>query len=438
LRAAVDEREGSENPGRGGNGSEVAQLKYVIIHGDGMADWPCEELGGRTPLEAARKPNMDLLANQGEFGLVATIPAGMPPGSDVGTMTMLGYDPKRYHTGRAPIEAASQGIETGPDDVVFRMNLVSLRPSESGELLMHDFTAGHISSEEAARIVKDIGAAAGGGGIEFFNGVSYRHLMVWRNGVATTRLTPPHDITGKAVASHLPAGEGAERLRGLMKRAAEILRDHPVNRARRAEGRPEATSVWFWGQGKRPAVPTLERRFGVGGSVISAVDLVNGLGRMAGLDVIKVPGATGFLDTDYAAKARYGLDSLARRDFLLLHIEAPDEAGHMGRADLKTEAIERIDDLILGPMLKELPALGEFAILLMPDHATPCQLKTHSNEPVPFAILRSAASDTRAARRQGAARRYTEAGAGRTGVLFNEGYRLIEKLFGRELPSTAS
>ncbi len=215
--------------------------------------------------------------------------------------------------------------------------------------------------------------------------------MIWRDGVTSTRLTPPHDITGKPIEPHLPAGEGAERIRALIDKAAAILRDHPVNRARREAGKPEATSVWFWGQGTRPAVPTLRDRFGVDGSVISAVDLVNGLGRLAGLDRIQVPGATGFLDTDYAAKARYGLDSLKSRDFLLLHIEAPDEAGHMGRADLKTEAIERIDELIIGPMLAGLAALGEFTILLMPDHPTPCKLKTHSNEPVPFAILSSRA-----------------------------------------------
>ncbi len=235
--------------------------------------------------------------------------------------------------------------------------------------------------------------------------------MVWRDGIIGTRLTPPHDITGKPIEGHLPSGPGADRLDSIMQRAAEILRDHPVNRTRSEAGKPQATAVWFWGQGKRPAVPTLESRFGVQGSVISAVDLVNGLGRLAGLDVITVPGATGFLDTDYAAKGRYGLDSLTRRDFLLLHIEAPDEAGHMGRADLKTEALERIDELILGPMLRALPNFGDFRLLLMPDHATPSKLKTHSNEPVPFAMLtgeslRSESSD---------ARRYTEAEAQRAG-----------------------
>jgi 2,3-bisphosphoglycerate-independent phosphoglycerate mutase len=406
-------------------------LKYVIIHGDGMADWPCDELGGKTPLEAAHKPNMDLIASRGELGLVATIPAGMPSGSDVGTMTMLGYDPARYHTGRAPIEAASQGIALAPDDVVFRMNLVSLKPGDGDGMLMDDFTSGHITSEEAGRIVDDLRREMAGDGIEFFNGVSYRHLMVWRNGLTGTKLTPPHDITGKPIEPHLPQGEGADRLSNLMHRAGDILREHPVNRDRCAAGKTAPTAVWFWGQGRRPAVPTLKDRFGVEGSVISAVDLVNGLGRLAGLDVITVPGATGFLDTDYAAKARYGIDSLKRRDFLLLHIEAPDEAGHMGRSDYKVEAIERIDELILGPLLDELPSFGEWALLLMPDHATPSILKTHSNEAVPFAILKGG----KTAITGEASRRYTEAEGGRTGLVLKQGYRLIDSLFGKELLS---
>jgi len=405
-------------------------MKYIIIHGDGMADWPCDELGGKTPLEAARKPNMDRIASCGQLGLVATIPAGMPPGSDVGTMTMLGYDPARYHTGRAPIEAASMGIELGPDDVVFRMNLVSLKPGDNDSMIMDDFTSGHITSEESGRIVADISRALSGDGIEFHNGVSYRHLMVWRGGINGTKLTPPHDITGQPIESYLPSGPGADRLEQIRRDAADILRDHPVNRARREAGKPQATSVWFWGQGKKPAVPTLRDRFGVEGSVISAVDLVNGLGRLAGLNVITVPGATGFLDTDYAAKGRYGLASLKERDFLILHVEAPDEAGHMGRADLKAEAIERIDELILGPMLEQLPTLGDFRLLLMPDHATPSKLKTHAPEPVPFALLdgKSLRSDSITKRR------YTEADAKQAKLVVTAGYRLIDALFGAALP----
>jgi len=407
-------------------------MKYIILHGDGMADWPCDELGGKTPLEAARKPNMDRIASCGQLGLVATIPAGMPPGSDVGTMTMLGYDPARYHTGRAPIEAASMGIELGPDDVVFRMNLVTLKSGDSGSMIMEDFTSGHITSEESGQIVADISRALSGNGIEFHNGVSYRHLMVWRGGINGAKLTPPHDITGQSIESHLPSGPGADRLEKIRRDAAEILRDHPVNRARRDAGKPQATSAWFWGQGKKPQVPTLKDRFGVDGSVISAVDLVNGLGRLAGLNVITVPGATGFLDTDYAAKGRYGLASLKERDFLILHVEAPDEAGHMGRADLKAEAIERIDELILGPMLKELPSFGDFRLLLMPDHATPSKLKTHAPEPVPFALLDGKALRNDSANR----RRYTEADAKQAKVVVTVGYRLIDALFGAALPQS--
>jgi 2,3-bisphosphoglycerate-independent phosphoglycerate mutase len=401
-------------------------VKYVIIHGDGMADWPCEELGGKTPLEAAHKPNMDLIATRGTLGLVLTIPEGMPPGSDVGTMTMMGYDPKRYHTGRAPIEAASMGIAMGPEDVVFRMNLVSLT-GDGDAAVMNDFTSGHITSEEAARIVADFCDQLARDGIEFFNGVSYRHLMLWRGGPRATVLTPPHDITGKTIEGHMPEGEGADRLLALMNKSQQILRDHPVNKARRSHGKTEATSAWFWGQGTRPAVPTLKERFGLEGSVISAVDLVNGVGRLAGLEVIKVPGATGFLDTDYAAKGRYGLKSLEHKDFLLLHIEAPDEAGHMGRADLKKEAIERIDEAILGPMLEGLTKMGEFRLLLQPDHATPSQIKTHSSEAVPFAIIsnRSFASGG-----GGKSRRYTEADAKAADNVLTDGYRLIDTLFG--------
>jgi 2,3-bisphosphoglycerate-independent phosphoglycerate mutase len=400
-------------------------MKYVIVHGDGMADWPCPELDSMTPLQKARKPNMDRIASCGELGLVRTIPDGMPPGSDVGTMTMLGYDPLRYHTGRAPIEAASMGLDIGAGDVVFRMNLVALNRAADGSSVMGDFTAGHISSEEAAEIVADLRKSLTGTDFEFHNGVSYRHIMVWHGGPVDTALTPPHDISDKAIADYLPKGAGAERLRALMAQAAEILAHHPVNLARLGAGKPMANSVWFWGQGKRPAVPTLKQRFDADGAVISAVDLVNGLGRLAGLDVVKVPGATGFLDTDYGAKGRYGLEALRKHDFLLIHIEAPDEAGHMGRADLKVEAIERIDELVIGTLLEGLAELGEYRLLLMPDHATPCKLKTHSNDPVPFAIV----SNEELAQLPLVTRRYTEKDALAAGMVASTGYALIERLF---------
>jgi 2,3-bisphosphoglycerate-independent phosphoglycerate mutase len=400
-------------------------MKRVIIHGDGMADWPCPELGGKTPLEAAHKPNMELIASRGKLGLVATIPEGMAAGSDIGTMSILGYDPRRYHTGRAPLEAASRGIALSPSDVVFRMNLVTLRTDADGTTIMDDFTSGHITTGEAAVLVRDLARHLGGDGVEFFNGVGYRHLMVWHNGPTNLRLAPPHDITGRPIAPYLPAGEGAQRLRELMTRSSTVLRDHPINLKRRAQGNRETTSIWFWGHGRAPSLPTLESRFKTSGAVISAVDLVNGLGQLAGLERIKVPGATGFLDTDYAAKARHGLKALEKHDFLLLHIEAPDEAGHMGRADLKREAIERIDELIVGPMLKGLREMGDFRLLLMPDHATPCKLKTHSNEPVPFAMI----SLAQLVRNSGDNRRYCENDARLTGLVVRQGHELIEELF---------
>src|SRR5579875_1879376 len=399
-------------------------MKYVIVHGDGMADWACAELQGRTPLEAAHKPNMDRIASCGELGMVATIPQGMAPGSDVGTMTMLGYDPARYHTGRAPIEAASQGLPVSASDAVFRMNLVNLKAQDEG-LTMADFTAGHIGSDEAAALVQSLHERLGGGDIHFYPGVSYRHLMVWRGGPVAAQTTPPHDITDRAVAPYLPQGEGAQRLNQLMAEARAILSNHPVNQARQAAGKPAATDVWFWGQGRPPTLATLKQRFNKQGAAISAVDLVRGLGRLAGLEIINVPGATGYLDTDYAAKGRYGLEALRHCDFLLLHIEAPDEAGHMGRADLKVQALERIDQLIVGPLLQGLPAMGEFRLLLMPDHATPCRLKTHSSEPVPYALVSGAALSSGAARW----RRYTEAEGLRAGLALSQGYRLIDRLF---------
>jgi 2,3-bisphosphoglycerate-independent phosphoglycerate mutase len=302
---------------------------------------------------------------------------------------------------------------------------VTLRPGADGASVMADFTAGHITSEEAAAIVRDLSRHLGGAEVEFYPGVSYRHLMVWHRGPSDSVLTPPHDITDKPIEEFLPRGAGAERLRTLMAQAAGILAGHPVNAARRAAGKPPASSLWFWGQGKRPAVPTLEQRFGTAGSVISAVDLVNGLGRLAGLEVITVPGATGFLDTDYAAKGRYSLEALARRDFLLVHIEAPDEAAHMGRPDLKVEAIERIDQMVIGTLLEGLPRMGDYRLLLMPDHATPCQLKTHSNEPVPFAIV----SGENLEQPPRAGCRYTEQDAAATGLVISDGYGLIERLF---------
>lgn len=390
-------------------------MKYLILQPDGVADRPIAELGNRTPLEYARTPHMDRLAGCGTLGMTHTIPEGFPPGSDVGTMSLLGYDPRRYHTGRSPIEAASMGVELAPDDVAIRCNLVCIADG-----VMQDFTAGHISTEEAAEIVRDLQRQLGTNSLEFHPGVSYRHLLVWRDGKADMRTTPPHDITDRAVAEHLPAGEGAEVLRGLMEASQELLAQHAVNRARRQRGERPATSIWLWGQGKRPALPTMRQRFGLEGAVISAVDLVNGLGVLAGLEVVKVPGVTGFLDTNYQGKASYGLRALETKDLVFVHVEATDETGHMGAVDKKIQAIEDFDSKIVGPILEGLRAVPEWRLLLTPDHATPCALKTHSPDPVPFVLATS-----RDLEASGATRGYNERAAAGTGLVVREAHTLV-------------
>src|SRR6185295_5943883 len=300
-------------------------MKFVVLQGDGMADEPIADLGGKTPLEVAKTPNLDHMASRGILGLTRTIPRGYPPGSDVGTMSVLGYDPTRYHTGRSPIEAASMGVELGPDDVAFRCNLVTLETPEDGIEIMRDFAAGHIPTEEARELIAELQRTLGREGIEFHPGVSYRHLLVWRRGQTGMRTTPPHDLSDKPVGAAFPQGPGSEVLRELMERSRAILADHPLIAAKRAREERVPTSIWLWGQGKRPQLPPLKERFGVEGSVIAAVDLVNGLGVLAGLKRIAVPGATGFLDTNFLGKAEYGLRALEEREFLFLHVEAPDE-----------------------------------------------------------------------------------------------------------------
>lgn len=401
-------------------------MKYVIVQGDGMADRPIAELGGRTPLDAAHTPHLDRMASRGILGMTATIPKGMPPGSDVGTMSVLGYDPRQYHTGRSPIEAVSMGVELGPDDVAFRCNLVCV-DSVDGAEVMQDFAAGHIPSAEARPLVGDLQAALGAEGFELHAGVSYRHLLVWRHGIETMQTTPPHDITGQPIAGHLPSGVGSDTLRALIDRSRDVLRDHPVNRERRIRGEREATQIWLWGQGKRPRVPTLKERFGLDGAVIAAVDLINGLGVLAGLERVRVPGATGYLDTDYAAKADHGVRALADHNFLFLHVEAPDEAGHMGNVAEKVKAIEAIDALVIGRLFEGLPQFGDWRLMVLPDHPTPCALKTHSDEAVPFTVFSSGDLE----KAKGPSRRYTEADARDHGIFIPEAHTLIERLLRR-------
>ncbi len=386
-----------------------------------MADYPLDVLGGKTPLEAARTPNMDWLAARGVFGIAHVIPPGFPPGSDVGNMSIMGYDPAVYHTGRSPLEAASMGVALGPKDIAFRCNLVTLG-GIGGETYMEDFTSGHITTEEAAPIIRDIGRVLGKDGIEFFPGVSYRHLMVWRDGKEKMNTTPPHDITDQKIAGYMPNGEGAEVLLGLMEASRPILADHLVNKKRQAAGHRRATSIWLWGQGRAPALPPLTERFGIKGGVISAVDIIHGLGVYAGLERIDVPGITGFLDTNYVGKGEYGVRSLEKNDFVFIHVEATDEAGHMGDVEKKIQAIEDFDEKVVGTVLKGMAHRKDWRALLMPDHPTAIALKTHVSDPVPF-VLYSAEEP-----RDNGAVGYNEKDARKTGVVAKQAFKLMEAL----------
>src|SRR5215475_766205 len=397
------------------------RMKYIIVQADGMADYPIAALGGKTPLEAARTPHLDWLAARGVFGLVHTIPEGFPPGSDVGNMTILGYDPARYHTGRSPLEAASMGVRLGPTDIAFRCNLVTLK-GDPQHAIMEDFTAGHISTPEADEIVRDLNRLLARDGIEFHTGVSYRHLMVWRDWHEKMETTPQHDITDQSVASYLPKGPGSDRLNSLMRASVELLASHAVNRRREKKGQRRATTIWLWGQGRAPNLPALTECFGITGGVISAVDIIHGLGSYAGLERVDVPGITGFIDTNYKGKADYGLNSLEKHDLVFIHIEATDEAGHMGDLNAKIKAIEDIDEKVIGTLLQGLPRWQDWKLLVLSDHATPIALKTHTPDPVPFALYTS----TRGGSASGLA--FSESDAKKTGIVLREGIRLIEAL----------
>ncbi|MDT8316611.1 MAG: cofactor-independent phosphoglycerate mutase [bacterium] len=360
-------------------------MKYIVLLGDGMSDYPIEKLGGKTPLEYAHTPNMDFIADNGLLGLVKTVPEGFPPGSDVANLSVFGYDIVKYYTGRSPLEAASMGVDLGPDDVAFRCNLVTLTEGMGG-LIMDDFSGGHISTEEAAKLVSELQGQLGNEEFTFHPGVSYRHLLVWHGGKSRLKTTPPHDISDRLALPHYPQGDGADKIADLMIRSRDILESSDVNKKRLHDGKKPANSIWLWGQGKAPAMPDYKEKYGLSGSVISAVDLLKGIGVYAGLDIVDVPGATGYIDTDYDAKAAYALKELETKDFVYLHVEAPDEAAHSGSLENKIKAIEDFDEKVVGAVLEGIKRLGDFRILLMPDHATPVALRTHTSEPVPFAI----------------------------------------------------
>jgi 2,3-bisphosphoglycerate-independent phosphoglycerate mutase len=396
-------------------------MKYVILVGDGMGDYPVADLGHKTPLEAAATPHLDELARQGELGCVRTIPPGKEPGSDIANLAILGYDPVRYHTGRAPLEAAALGVELAPGEVAFRCNLVTLRHETSG-VYMEDYSAGHISSPEAKELIMALEAALGQNGRHFFPGVSYRHLLVWREGDAAWHTYPPHDWSGQEVG-HL-MGTEARPLWDLVRASWPVLQDQPVNQNRIAADQKPATSIWLWGQGRPPQMPTLQERFGVNGAVISAVDLIRGIGKYAGLTTILVPGATGFLDTNYAGKVDAALEALTEMDLVFVHVEAPDEAGHSGELKLKLQAIEDFDAKVVGPMVTGLAKRGDFRLLVLCDHLTPLALRTHTAEPVPYILY-----DSRTPGNQ--PRAYTEAAAQATGIVLEQGADLLPRLLQR-------
>ena len=357
-------------------------MKYIVLVADGMADYPVKELNDRTPLEVAHVPNMDYIARNGRLGKVKTIPENVPPASDVANMEILGYDPVKYYTGRGPLEATNLGIALGDDDVAFRCNLVTV-----GEKILIDYSAGHISSKEAKTLIEQVNAKLGTGAFQFYPGTGYRHILVARAAGSSydrVQTTPPHDITGTEFKKHLPGGKGAEALVSLMTQSRAVLEASEINSVRIDLKENPANMIWLWGQGKRPALPKFTEKYGLTGSVISAVDLIKGLGSLAGLDVINVPGATGYYDTDYEGKAKAALRSLESKDFVFLHVEAPDEAGHNGDLREKITAIERFDKLVVGTILEAFKKRANFRMLVLPDHATPVSLKTHTADPVLF------------------------------------------------------
>jgi 2,3-bisphosphoglycerate-independent phosphoglycerate mutase len=405
-------------------------MKYIICLGDGMADYPVEALGGRTPLEAADKPYMDYVAQHGTIGLCRTIPEGMAPGSDAANMSVMGFDPKRYYSGRSPLEAVALGVEMQPDDVAFRCNLVCLSDEPAYEdKTMIDYSSDEISTEESVQLIADLAKLFNAPDLQLYPGISYRHCLILNHAQIGSELTPPHDITGKPVKGHLPGGRYGERLLELQKRSYELLSQHPVNLARIAAGKKPANSCWFWGEGTKPAFDTMENLYGIKGGVICAVDLIKGLGLCAGLRNIPVEGATGAMVTNYKGKGEAALQLLKEGcDLVYIHVEAPDECGHHGEPQMKTESIENIDRHVLGFLMEQLKAMGEdFRVLLCPDHPTPIATMTHSGEPIPF-VLYDSTRESAGPR----APRYTEAYATASGLFLPEGPMMMQKLISGE------
>lgn len=397
-------------------------MKYVVILGDGMADYPVPQLNNKTPLQYAKKPNIDSLSKNAEVGMVKTIPDGIPPGSDAANLSVMGFDPRKYYTGRSPLEAVSIGLKLSDTDVALRCNLVTLSDEEDyTEKTMVDYSSDEISTGEAKELIAAVNAQFKKDNICFYPGISYRHCLVWSNGLTGLNLTPPHDISGKKVTNYLPKGESNKILLDMMVKSYDILKDHPVNKARIAKGLRPANSIWLWGEGKRPTLARFDEKYGIKGSVISAVDLIKGIGILAGLKNIEVEGATGNVNTNFLGKAEAALKELeSGQDFVYLHVEAPDECGHRNEIENKVKSIELIDEKIVGTLLKGMEKYDDYKIMVLPDHPTPLSLMTHTAEPVPFLIYQKSKPS------KSGTDSYNEELAKNTGIYFPEGYKLMD------------
>ena len=397
-------------------------MKYIVILGDGMSDEPVEALGGRTPLEAANIPTMDYFAAAGELGMVQNVPAGMSPGSEIANLSVMGYDPKEVFTGRSPLEALSVGVDMEPDDVIFRCNLVTLGQEEGYEnKTILDHSSGEISTEDADILMDAIRAHFNNATFQFYTGTSYRHILVWKKG-RLAQLEPPHDHLTQVIGPWLPK---EDVLRSFMEKSFDILDNHPLNQARAAQGKNKGNSLWFWGAGTKPSLPSFREKTGLTGTMISAVDLLKGIGVGSGMKIVNVPGATGSIDTNWEGKAEAAIKALGDSDFVYVHVEAPDEMAHQGLAEEKVKAIEYLDARIIAPVKKALEDAGEdFRILVLPDHPNLLRLRTHVGNPVPYVLYDS----TRQRRTQ---MHYSEAEARSTGIFEPEGYKLLDKLLRR-------
>lgn len=400
-------------------------MKYVVVLYDGMADYPVEALGGKTPMQKANKPIFDSLAKRGEVGLVRTIGEGLKPGSEIGNLTVMGYDPRKYFTGRSPLEAISIGVKMADDDISLRCNLVTLSDEENyDDKTMVDYSAGDISSEEAAKIIKTVQQNFGGGEFDFYSGVSYRHCLIFHKGTTDLgTMTPPHDISGRVVGPYISTSPNAQKLTSLMRKSYDLLKDHPVNIERIKQGKRPANSIWLWGEGTKPTLPPFSELYGVNGTVISAVDLLKGIGIAAGMQTPEVEGATGYIDTNFEGKANAAVDALKKDcDFAYIHIEAPDECGHRYEPENKVKAIEYIDSRVLPIVIKGLEEIGEdYKIMILPDHPTPLSTRTHASDPVPYMIYQKSKE------KDSGVESINEESAKKTGNFIDAGYELMNK-----------